>query len=361
MALEAHGIHPYPCKFPPEAIADFLPSRGRLLDPYCGSGTTLLEAGVRGLEVVGFDCNQIAVLISRCKLLDISEDAAERVREACADALALSASAPNSHDLPDFHGRDHWFSPVARAEYGLHRFMLDRWHRWSPEWIVYAVAVSSTVNRFSNQDSETRYARVERHVQLGQISQAIAKKLDGIVAALAQRGQLGVDSVERVHEGDIRQGLPVEDESIDVVITSPPYANTMDYYLYHKQRMNVLGLDFKAAQKSEIGSRWEFSSLKAPLEKWNADYLEGLRMIARTLRPGGTAVVIIGDSQVAGQLVDGGRLTLDCGQALGLHGEIVDSIAMAGRSRSFSRSYQAPDKREHVVVLKKEGMGATCR
>lgn len=360
MALAAHGIHPYPCKFPPEAIAGFLPQAGRLLDPYCGSGTTLLEAGVRGLDVVGFDCNQIAVLVSRCKLLDISQAAANRAIKASTDAAALSTSASASYGLPDFHGRDHWFSPVARAEYGIHRFMLDQWDRWSPEWIVYAVAVSSTVNRFSNQDSETRYARVERQVQPGEISQAIGKKLEGILAALSERGPLGIDPMTRVHEGDIRTGLPVEEESIDVVITSPPYANTMDYYLYHKQRMNVLGLDFKAAQKSEIGSRWEFSSLKAPLEKWNADYLEGLRRIEKALRPGGTAVVIIGDSQVAGQLVDGGRLTLECGQILGLSGRVIDSIAMAGRSRSFSRSYQAPDKHEHVVVLEKEGVGATC-
>ena len=52
----------------------------------------------------------------------------------------------------------------------------------------------------------------------------------------------------------------IADSSIDLLVTSPPYANTYDYYLYHKHRMNWLGLNWKEAMDDEIGSRNKHSS-----------------------------------------------------------------------------------------------------
>jgi DNA modification methylase len=150
---------------------------------------------------------------------------------------------------------------------------------------------------------------------------------------------------------DVRAQLPLADASVDTIVTSPPYANSMDYYLYHKQRMNVLGYDFKAAQRTEIGSRHEYSSRKAPVAKWNDNYAAVLAEFRRVLRPGGCAIVIIGDSQIAGEKIDAALLTQTIAARLDLASTIVTSTPLGGRSRSFSRGFQRPNKIEHVIRL----------
>ena len=66
-----HSIHAYPAKFIPQIpqriIEEFSNERHTVLDPFCGSGTTLLEAKILGRDSIGFDINPIGVLTSRVK------------------------------------------------------------------------------------------------------------------------------------------------------------------------------------------------------------------------------------------------------------------------------------------------------
>lgn len=72
-----HGIHPYPAKFipelPREIISKCTKERNIVLDPFCGSGTTLLEACIAGRKSIGIDSNPIATLISRAKTTALTE------------------------------------------------------------------------------------------------------------------------------------------------------------------------------------------------------------------------------------------------------------------------------------------------
>ncbi|HEY9180441.1 MAG TPA: hypothetical protein VIO32_06955, partial [Candidatus Baltobacteraceae bacterium] len=167
---------------------------------------------------------------------------------------------------------------------------------------------------------------------------------------LLDRGNLR--GAVRTQCADSGRRIPLEDASIDCIVTSPPYANTMDYYLYHKQRMNVLGYDFKSAQNTEIGSRWEYSSLKRPLAEWEAQYRHSLREMRRVLRKGALCVLVMGDSQVAGKLVDAAAMTREFAQDAGFDVEGVESVDMRDRSRSFSRGFQRPHKKEHTITLR---------
>ena len=78
-SLSIHNIHPYPCKFPARIAQEYLNDKGLVLDPFCGSGTTLVEAAIKGLDTIGIDCNPIAILISQCKLLNISKKEMEQI------------------------------------------------------------------------------------------------------------------------------------------------------------------------------------------------------------------------------------------------------------------------------------------
>lgn len=348
--LGLHSAHPYPCKFPPKIVQQHLPAKGKVLDPYCGSGTTLLEAAYRGLDVFGVDCNPIAILITKCKLVDLSPIDLSLMRKAVEDIDHHSAELEKfGIPLHEFPGRDHWFSQEIQKEFSYVLSILGQYEKDSPEWVVLATALSAVTNRFSNQDSETRYAAVSKNYRPGEMLSTFLNKAGRIIASIEQRGPLKSSAVTFL--GDIRNGIQLEPKSLDVIITSPPYANTMDYYLYHKQRMNILGFDFKETQRQEIGSRHQFSSRKDGVEAWNLDYHNALVKSLELLKPGGKAWVVIGDSQISGQLIDGGELTLSVAKELGLTGEIVESVPMTGKSRLFRSSFQSPNKFEHIVCI----------
>ena len=80
---------------------------------------------------------------------------------------------------------------------------------------------------------------------------------------------------------DSRNLTMLENESVDIIITSPPYANTYDYYLYHKFRKRWLDLDVHFAQYNEIGSRREYSSLKKPANQWTIDFSNNIIKIQK--------------------------------------------------------------------------------
>ena len=79
------------------------------------------------------------------------------------------------------------------------------------------------------------------------------------------------------------------------------------------------------------------------------------------LKPGGRAIVIIGDSQIAGELVDASVVTRAAAAGVGLDSRIVESVPLARRSRSFSAAFQRPNKREHVIELTRPATPAAAR
>ena len=345
-----HGVHPYPCKFPASAALVHLSDNQVVLDPFCGSGTTLVEAIARGNRVIGLDSNPIAILISRFKVLPADAtfvgDAGKVLERLRTESPALKRSRAKLHS---FAGQDHWFPEAVQRELAAALRWLER--QTDDEiktWL--RTALSAVVNRVSLQDSETRYARIERDIHPGAVTDAWVGKAEDLLRALDDRGPFPRGAA-RVEQCDVRDGIPLDDATVDLIVTSPPYANTMDYYLYHKQRMNILGLDFKTAQRSEIGSRWEYSSLKAPAEKWRIDFAACLAEMRRVLVPRGRAIVIIGDSQIAGALIDANELTHTVGTQLGFHVVTQQSTPMAGASRSFNHAFQRPNKFEHVIEL----------
>lgn len=368
-----HGFHPYAAKFPSlvarELILEWSDPGNLVLDPFCGSGTTLVEASVLGRRGVGVDIHPLACLIASVKCTPLSPaelaDAEHWVvfaalqggeitgrpmllaeSTAASDVTARVASVKPT--VPAFHNRDHWFSRPAQDDLALLRAILDVAPSGAVRAFLY-VAFSAIILRCSRQDSETRYKAVSRAYKRGLAFELFAKKAREMIRDMREFSSRGRAAAYAANAN--AQALPLQSKVVDLVVTSPPYANTYDYYLYHKQRMNWLGLDFNVAKRSEIGSRLEFSSVKAPAEKFRADMRRVFAELHRVVKPGAQAAFVIGDSRIAGKVYSGQELVTSLARGVGWQVAAKRSYDLELVSKRFNPKFGERSKKEHVIVF----------
>ena len=159
-----HSIHPYPARFiphiPRHLIQLFQPVvNGPVLDPFCGSGTTLVESQAKGITSFGIDVNPIAALISNVK----TNPPHQEIRPLATRLVAVAESSTDSAS-PNIPRLAHWFSPgavlaLAKLTKGLGDIPDPKVRD------ALRVALSRIIVRVSRQDSDTRYAAVDRFVE----------------------------------------------------------------------------------------------------------------------------------------------------------------------------------------------------
>jgi site-specific DNA-methyltransferase (cytosine-N4-specific) len=350
-------IHPYPARFIPELPAlalDCLRPNGPVLDPFCGSGTTLVEAMRRGHQAIGVDLNPIACLISRVKTTRWDE-ADESVVETQGRSLVAHAAAGSRDVLSDLGLEiprlDHWFAPWAqRILAGAVKYVrqLDPSDPWRDRL---ALAVSASTVRISNQDSDTRYAAVEKSMGPELALRTLEDAFRRIVDWLRANTSDVATHAARVIEADARS-MSLGDGLAAAAVFSPPYPNAYEYWLYHKYRMYWLGFDPIRVRGSEIGARPHYSgSGTLTADDFRREMTEVFSEVHRLLQPGGAAVVIVGDSIIRGDLVDNSDTVTRAADSGGF-----DLLASRFRlirraSTSFNRQHARARDGEHVLLF----------
>ena len=296
------GIHPYPAKFVaeiPRALLDILSiSDGTaVLDPFCGSGTTLVECQRQGIASVGVDLNPIACLMTRVKTAPL----ADGLKEA-ADAAVASAQGTPQPAIPGIPNLDHWFCPQAQSALAALSNALAS--APSVHRDALRLALSSIVVRVSRQDSDTRYAAVEKDVSEDDVysgfvraAYRIRNVLDGRDYPLApttviEADTLALDPTTIGHQ-------------VGVVITSPPYPNAYEYWLYHKYRMYWLGFDPISVKAREIGARAHFFKRNHHTAgHFVTQMTQTFDLIRKVIAPEGHVCFVIGRSRIHGKIID---------------------------------------------------------
>jgi site-specific DNA-methyltransferase (cytosine-N4-specific) len=351
-APKIEAIHPYPAKFIGEIPAAFLrslpiPSGTAVLDPFCGSGTTLIESQRRGLSAIGIDLNPIACLISRVKTTRLCLGFSEAVARLIAEAKDLvNVVTPN---IPNI---DHWFQrdvqlAVAALAQTLSSAEYAPWHD------PLRLTLSSILVRVSNQDSDTRYAAVEKGLKREDVFLAFASSAKKLGEALSGRDWELTNC--KVIEADIHNVTPQEvGLPVGMVITSPPYPNAYEYWLYHKYRMWWLGFDPLAVKEREIGARAHFFKKNHhTAEMFEGQMLATLSLVNGVLVSGGFVCVVVGRSKIHGAVIDNGEMIYALGQKLGLK-PVVKLERMMNQSRKSFNLSHANIKSESVLVLQKQ-------
>lgn len=348
-----HGIHPYPAKFIPHiprALIDAYTDVGDVvLDPMCGSGTTVVEATLAGRVGLGGDINPVSTLVSSAKTVHLGPAHLVELSNLL-DEVRDALSGPTiSRDVPEFHNRDHWFSDgasqgLAECVHLISSLSLEE------SRILARSALSAIIVSVSRQDSETRWARVDREVTRREVMERYARRLSYSVER-SQEYSRSASGEAVIWRGDARN-LPLADDSVDLIVTSPPYANSHDYYLYHKLRMFWLGFDVRSVQEAEFGSRNKHSDKKLEIDHYLAAMAGVLSESHRVLRDGAHACIVVGDAVIRGEFFDMGDQLRSLADQAGL--KVTDHFRFAQQryTKTFTRGFGTSHlKSTHVLVM----------
>lgn len=294
-----HAFHPYKGKYYPQLVRAIINSclrtKGLVLDPFCGSGTTLVEARLHGINSIGVDFHPLAALISRVKTesLSIPVAALERLHRKLSsklvtrfleNGLRLEANEPTlwpqvdderCQELYAFLPKDNidylqkWFDPITLAELAM---IVSEIQALTDEPIrdLCWVTLSAFVREVSLQEpSSLRILRrkepPEHPSVLERFLVGLRRRIDALKALHLIDDRLRGEKVwSQVIQGDAKQ-LPallegmVSPGAIDCIVTSPPYAMALPYIDTDRLSLFLLGLlkveERGDAERGMVGNR----------------------------------------------------------------------------------------------------------
>ncbi len=359
LRAHVHGFHSYPARMHPETAARlvraFSAPGATVLDPFCGSGTVLVEARLAGRIAVGSDLSPLAARLAALKVegrdkvgRDALRRAVSRVVEASEERTRLRTGASRRYEHEDVAA----FAPHVLLELDGLSQAIDAEEDGLRGAL--GLVLSSILTKLERRSGDSVRDRVDKRVPRRFATAMFQRRAEELLRQLARYEALLPDGVPRprVTLADARRLAHVEDGSVDLVVTSPPYPGTYDYLEHHATRMRWLGLSTEALSTGELGSR---RAAKAAPERAEAAWIEGfsavLEELGRVLRADGRALVLIGDSTVGGVALRNDVTTERAAERAGLRAVAVASQARPHFHAPSSRAFSASPRREHLVLL----------
>jgi DNA modification methylase len=307
-----HGFHAWPARMHwalPATIFDAIDPRGaRVLDPFAGGGTVLVEAMRAGAIGTGLDLNPLSALVTetKCSLRTRSEcdafvDAATTVVEASLERVQTRAAvrAKLSRETASLYA-PHVLKELAGLLEEIEQVDSVR------DRNALTAVFSSLVIKLSKKKADTSEALVEKRLRKGLTSELFARKALELSERWAElRKHVAREAEEpRLMTGDARRARALLGERYraDFIVTSPPYGGTYDYHAHHALRLAWLGIDDRSFARSELGARRTMRGERAQL-RFDRETGEWLRAIAGVIKSDGLVVLVIGDAEIGGRRI----------------------------------------------------------
>jgi tRNA G10 N-methylase Trm11 len=307
-----HWIYPYKGKFHPQMIRALLNIIGVkdgdvVLDPFCGSGTTALETQLLGIDFVGIDISPLCIIQGKVKTESIY--AIDEIKELKEEIVAKAINLPN-YDYYNF------LDKLTKDERVKNFYILAR---------LLAISDNQRRNRnFTNSFTKNVNLMIASVEDYADIKDRLNLKLGNI----------------KIELGDARN-LKLQDNSIDGIITSPPYSIALDYVENDIHSLKELGYN-EAIRDDFIGVR---GNGKKRMELYNNDMGKVYQEMYRVLKPNKYAVIVIGNATYQGQEIKTVEFTIEYMESIGF--KLVENI-----NKVIFGLYNVM-KKENILIFKK--------
>lgn len=403
-----HGYHRYPAKFIPQIvqqlIKDYAPTGDEIIcDPFGGCGTTLVEAKISGRKSVAFDINPIAKLITQVKITPIRPSLLEKYRE---EFLENHTNIKARKNFAKRHPRiGYWFDENTTEELdkiylAIKKIRNDKVKKFflcafshnlknCSRWLMKSIKPTIDKKKII-QDPKTSFLR---HLD------SMIKKNHVFYDKLVETSNLRTPA--KMYRRDSTQRLPLEDSSIDLIITSPPYVTSYEYADLHQLsllwfgddqnhfkkwdkfaesfndfRSQFVGTSYKQEKKgtleSVIGNKIVESlahtdkSLASDVANYFLDMRKVFSEMHRILKSGGKACVIVGNTSLRGVAILNAEVAVEQMSKLGftkvdfIKREISNKMITPWRDKNTGKftGLKNPEKMrvyefEYVIVMEK--------
>jgi len=394
----AHGFHSFPAKFPPQLPRKFIEALTApgdvVLDPMAGSGTTVLEAYLAGRRGIGFDIDPLALLLTRAKTMPCDPvrlaRAAKEVLDGARRALAQERGALEERLAQRWDARtsafvDYWFARETQLELQALMEQLERVDDVRTRAFLNLAFSAIIITKsggvslaFDLAHTRPHRARVVmdtdgRTLYGGELAgnlvrrvRFVTKTLHSVLAEFESRVKQNIGALAPGQESGLQpcltglmedeyepldalvvhgsaEALPLADASVDLIVTSPPYAsNAIDYMRAHKFSLVWMGYPIDALGKQRklyIGGE---ALTDADLEvlpqntrqivaevtrldprkgrvlcRYYSEMSRVLREMHRVLRSGKSAIVVVGSSVMRGRDTETQNCLAEIGAEIG--------------------------------------------
>lgn len=342
-----HVIHPYPAMLHPllvnKLLEKYATPESSLLDPFCGTGVSLLQAALRGVNAYGTDINPLALLIAHAKSRVYDFMRLRKEIQAVCSVITKSAKL----DIPNIHNVDYWFTNEAQEALGRIRYVLKN------EEFHYHTFLLSNFALFARLQSNTKTSEFKRVKAKGtQTPKSVAELIDSFHKRLQQMGKVFEQTSNPTSPVFLRQHnaeeISTSRKKFDLVISSPPYGDsgtTVAYGqyssfgsawsddlnpLYRKEfRVDSQGLGRKGDRISGDGDIPLYETLIDTLSSLNPKralqvrrffegYFKSINRFVKKLLSGATICLVVGNRTVLNTVVPMDQITAAYLDLLGL-------------------------------------------
>jgi len=346
-----HKFHSYPARFIPQIpltfIKIFTKERDTVLDPMCGCGTTLVEAFLNNRNSVGNDFNPLAALISKVKTTLIDENEFRYFNKKLAVMkryldLDYRRVDEKINNLPNRKISKIFNRVVISKLEAIRETLLEVKEEKHNELFDFGrVALSSTIWSLVENGNEVNVD--ELFLKKVKFMQNELNKTTKIIKTIPE---------VKVICGDARK-LEVKTNTVDLIVTSPPYVNALDYYRAHMYNMLWLGMDFDLFRKHEIGGHSHFISNRFRLlSEYLGDMLRSMIEMNRILKKDKLCVIVVGNSSLEYELIESHKFFTTMAKNIGFK-----PVKAIFRNIDKTKKYTSADigkiDDEYILVMQK--------
>lgn len=354
-----HRFHSYPARFIPQIpltfIKLFTDEGDTVLDPFSGCGTTAVEAFLNNRNPIGNDFNPLAILISKVKTTLIDETEFRYLNRKLSVMkryldLDYRRVEDRAENLPNRKISKIFNRVIISKLEAIRETLLEVKEEGHDDvYDLGRTALSSTI-----------WTLVENGNGIN-VDDIFLRKVKSMREGLKETAKIvkNVPDVRAIN-GDARR-LEVETDSVDLIATSPPYVNALDYYRAHTYNMLWLGMDFDLFRKHEIGGHSHFIANRFRLlSEYLGDMLRSMIEMNRVLKGGKLCVIVVGNSSLEYELIESHRFFAEMAGNIGF-----EPIKTIHRNIDKTKKYTSADvgkiDDEYILVMQKtEDAGVTA-